>query len=60
MRTNQKTPRHPEELWQYTDIDPIELVLLDPLNITDEMVELAEHPELENPVIRALPDPGER
>jgi|GEM_PF-6983349 len=52
-------PRHPEELWLDPDVEPEDLIHLDPLDITDEIVELAEHPELGHPIIRALPDPGD-
>ena len=52
-------PRYPEELWLDPDIEPEDLVRFDPLDITDEIVELAEHPELANPIIKALPDPGD-
>ena len=48
-------PGHPEELWLDPDIEAEELINLDPLDITDEIVELAEHPELADPIIRALP-----
>ncbi len=52
-------PRHPEEIWLDADMEPEDLVRLDPLDVTDEIVELAEHPELADPIIRALPDPGD-
>ena len=45
----------PEELWLDQDIEPEELIRLDPLDITDQMVELAEHPELIDPVLLHLP-----
>jgi hypothetical protein len=45
----------PEELWLDQDITPEALIELDPLDISRLMVELAEHPELANPVLRKLP-----
>ena len=46
----------PEELWLNIDIEPEELIRLDPLDITRRMVEQAEQPELANPVLRRLPE----
>ena len=46
----------PEELWLNIDIEPEELIRLDPLDITRRMVEHAEQPELANPVLRRLPE----
>ena len=45
----------PEELWLDQDIEPEELIRIDPLDITDMMVEVAENPELADPVLRRLP-----
>jgi len=45
----------PAELWLDTSIEPEQLIELDPLDITHQMVELAEHPELADPLIRDLP-----
>jgi hypothetical protein len=45
----------PEELWLDQDIQPHRLVRLDPLDITAEMVEQAEHPELGDFTLRTLP-----
>jgi hypothetical protein len=44
-----------EDLWLDPDVEPEELVLLDPLDITSEMVEQAEQPELANYYLRRLP-----
>jgi hypothetical protein len=46
----------PGELWLDLSVSPEELVRLDPLDISAEMVELAERPELEDWVLRRLPD----
>ena len=45
----------PEELWLDLSIEPEELIELDPLDITDDMVEQAEHPELGDPLLVFLP-----
>ena len=45
----------PEELWLDLAIEPEELIELDPLDITDDMVEQAEHPELGDPLLVFLP-----
>ena len=47
----------PEELWLDQDIAPEELIELDPLDITCEMVMLAERPELADPILRELRPP---
>ena len=44
----------PEELWLDQDIAPEELIALDPLDITDEMVILAERPEIADPILREV------
>lgn len=44
----------PEELWLDQDISPEELIQLDPLDITSEMIELAENPELSDPNLSEL------
>jgi hypothetical protein len=46
----------PEALWLDQDIEPEELIQIDPLDITDRMVEAAEKPELADPVLRRLPE----
>lgn len=69
MRTNEQTIKttdaktggyeqgmDPEELWLDQDIDPEQLIRLDPLDITPDMVWQAEHPELVDPVLRSLPE----
>ena len=45
----------PEELWLDLSIEPEELIELDPLDVTDDMVEQAEHPELGDPLLVFLP-----
>lgn len=45
----------PEELWLDMSIEPEELIELDPLDVTDDMVEQAEHPELGDPLLVFLP-----
>ncbi len=45
----------PGELWLDQDIEPEQLVKLDPLEITDEIVRLAKFPELADPLIAFLP-----
>jgi hypothetical protein len=44
----------PEQLWLDQSIEPEELVQLDPLDITGEMVEQAEQPELADWTVRRL------
>lgn len=46
----------PAVLWMDAAVEPTELVSLDPLDITREMVEQAEHPEIADPVIAMLPE----
>ena len=48
-----------EKLWLDQTTTEEELLDLDPMEVTQEVVELAEHPELADPVIRALPDGGD-
>ena len=45
-----------EEMWGDADIDPVALVKRDPLDITHEMQEMAEYPELADPLIGLLPE----
>lgn len=45
----------PAELWLDLSIEPEELIELDPLDISREMVEQAEHPELGDPLLVFLP-----
>jgi len=45
----------PEELWLDQDISVEELIERDPLEITREMLEVADHPELADPILAALP-----
>ena len=52
---NSRIAFDPEELWLDQDIEPEELIRIDPLDITDMMVEVAENPELADPVLRRLP-----
>lgn len=51
----EKEDYDPSELYSDLDLDEARLIELDPLVITARMVEQAEHPELENPIIAALP-----
>jgi len=46
----------PEELWLDQDIPADELIRLDPLDITAEMVSQAEHPELADWNLQSLPE----
>ena len=68
MRTEQKHKRirvqvvgaaqeniDPEALWQNPDIEPEDLIQLDPLEITPEMVDEAEQPELADYGLYSLP-----
>jgi hypothetical protein len=48
-------PIDPEALWLNEDIEPEELIRLDPLDITPEMETQAERPELADPFIAGLP-----
>lgn len=48
--------RDPGELWMDESIDAYTLVRLDRMDITLDMIRVAEHPELENPWIRRLPE----
>ena len=45
----------PEEIWLDQDVSPEELIRLDPMQITEEIIEMAEHPELADPVIAEIP-----
>ena len=69
MRTEQRTKKirvqiisaarekiDPEALWLSQDIAPEELIARDPLDITPEMVEEAEQPELADFALRRLPE----
>lgn len=47
-------PIDPESLWLNEDIEPEELIQLDPLDITSEMEAQAERPELADPLIAGL------
>ena len=64
MRTEQQdetcgephaAPDDVEGLWLDPDVEPEELPRLDPLDITREMVEQAEQPELSDFYLRRLP-----
>ena len=46
----------PGELWLDESITPEELIRLDPLDITPEMVEQAEQPELGDYSLQSLPE----
>ncbi len=48
----------PEKLWMDQSIEPEELVEIDPLDITPEMVDAAEEPELDDQVLQNLPRRG--
>lgn len=48
-------PIDPEALWLNPDIEPEELIQLDPLDITSKMVAQAEAPELADQLITGLP-----
>ena len=45
----------PGELWMDESINPDVLVRIDRLEVSPEMVRVAEHPELANPWINQLP-----
>lgn len=45
----------PNELWLDQDIELRQLIKLDPFNITPEMVDAAEQPELADPLLTSLP-----
>jgi hypothetical protein len=45
----------PESLWLDLDVAPEDLIRLDPLDITGDMVDLAEQPELADLTLRCLP-----
>ena len=44
-----------EELWLDQDTTAEELLELDSMEITEEIIDLAEHPELADPIMAALP-----
>jgi hypothetical protein len=48
----------PEALWFDEDVEAEDLMRLDPLYL-EELEQLAEQPELENPIIQRLPEFGE-
>ena len=48
--------RDPEDLWLDQEVPPEDLIRLDPLDISQEMVEQAERPEEADPVLRSLPE----
>lgn len=48
--------RDPEDLWLDQEVPPEDLIRLDPLDISLEMVEQAEGPEEADPVLRSLPE----
>ena len=48
--------RDPEDLWLDQEVPPEDLIRLDPLDISLEMVEQAERPEEADPVLRSLPE----
>ena len=59
IRTHKKgdaAPTRPEELWLDPDIPPEHLIRLDPLDITEEIVQKAQQPELANFEIWILPE----
>lgn len=56
LASNGQDKIDPEALWLDQDIDPDDFVRLDPLDITIDMVEQVEHPELADFVLRRLPD----
>ena len=45
----------PESLWLDLDVAPEDLIRLDPLDITGDMVDVAEQPELADRTLRCLP-----
>ena len=45
----------PEDLWMDQEVAPEVLVEIDPLDVTREMVKLAEQPELADPVWMVVP-----
>jgi len=51
----QKPVEDPEALWLNPDIEPEELIARDPLDITPEMVDEAEQPELGDYNLYSLP-----
>ena len=44
------------EMWLDVDIDPIQLIRRDLLDVTPELVDWAEQPELADPLIGLLPE----
>ena len=48
--------RDPEDLWLDQEVPPEDLIRLDPLDISQEMVEQAERPEEADPLLRSLPE----
>ena len=57
VEREQKPTVDPEELWFNQDIDELELIRLDPLEVTPEMEEEAEHPELADWLLQSIPKP---
>jgi len=54
--TAQELYDDPNELWLDQDIEMGQLVELDPFDITPEMVDAAEQPELADPLLMDLPN----
>ena len=48
--------RDPGDLWLDQEVPPEDLIRLDPLDISQEMVEQAERPEEADPLLRSLPE----
>ena len=46
----------PDELWNGKFDDPLDIIRHDHLAVTAEMLEIAEHPELEDFTLRSLPE----
>ncbi len=55
VREDTRIGMNPYELWLDDDIEPEELIRLDPLDITEEMVMQAEYPELMDFFVSGLP-----
>ena len=56
MRTVEQKEIDTNELWLDPDVSGEELVQLDPLDITADMVKMAEQPELTDFAIHGLPE----
>ena len=55
QQTKNRTAQAPSDLWNDESVHPYDLVKRDRLDITADIVERAEHPELENFWLSRLP-----